>query len=47
MNSSEDTSMDAGQTVSSEAKAVVTANNLDMEIEDFSSEETGHEQDPD
>ncbi len=34
MTSTQDASMDAGQTVSSEAKAAVTADNLDMELED-------------
>ena len=38
--------MDAGQTVSSEAKAAVTADNLDMEIEDSSSGITDHGYDP-
>ena len=47
MSSSEDASMDAGQTVSNEAKAAVIADNLDMEIENFSSGEKGREQDPD
>ncbi len=38
MSSSQDASMDARQIVSSEAEAAVAANNLDMEIEDSSSE---------
>ncbi len=33
MNSTQDVSMDAEQTVSREAEATVAANNLDMEIE--------------
>ena len=47
MSSSQDASMEAGQTVSKETKAAVTADNLDKEIEDSSLGETGHEQDPD
>ncbi len=47
MSSSQDASMEAGQTVSNETKAAVTADNLDKEIEDFSLGETGHEQDLD
>ncbi len=43
MSSSQDASMDAGQTVSSEAEAAVAAINLDMGIEDFSPGETAHE----
>jgi hypothetical protein len=39
--------MDAEQVPSSEAKAAGATNNLDMEVEDFSSGETGHEQDAD
>ncbi len=38
--------MDTGQTVSSEAKAAVAANNLDMEIKDSSSEGTDRGYDP-
>ncbi len=33
MSSSQDASMDAGQTVSSEVKAAMAADNLDMELE--------------
>ncbi len=47
MSSSQDASMEAGQTVSNETKTAVTADNLDKEIEDFSLGEKGHEQDPD
>ncbi len=47
MSSTQDASMNAGQTVASEAKAAVAANNLDMEIEDPYPEGTGHEYDPD
>ncbi len=47
MSSTQDVSMGAGQTVSNETKAAVTADNIDMEIEDFSSGETGHRYDPD
>ncbi len=39
--------MEAEQTVSNETKAAVTAENLDMEIEELSSGEMGREQDPD
>ena len=47
MSSSQDASMEAGQTVSSETKAAATAGNLDMEVEDLSPGEMGREQDPD
>ena len=47
MNSSQDVSMDAEQTVSNEAQAAVAANNLDMEIEDSHLRETGLERFPD
>ena len=47
MSSTQDASMDAGQTVSSEAEAAVAANNLDMEIEDPHPKETGLEYFPD
>ncbi len=43
MSSTQDVSMEAGQTVSNETKAAVTADNLDMEIEDLSSGEMGRE----
>ncbi len=46
MSSSQDVSMDAEQMPSSEAKAAGAANNLDMEVEDFSSGGTGREYDP-
>ena len=46
MNSSQDVGMEAGQTVSSEAKAAVAASNLDMEIENSSSGGTGYENEP-
>jgi hypothetical protein len=39
MSSTQDISMDAGQLASSEAQAAVAANNLDMELEDLSSNE--------
>ncbi len=37
MSSTQDISMDAGQLALSEAQAAVAANNLDMELEDLSS----------
>jgi hypothetical protein len=39
MSSTQDASMDAGQMALSEAQAAVAANNLDMELDDFSSNE--------
>ena len=46
MSSTADVSMNAEQTVSSEAKAAVAANNLDMEIEGSSFEGIDREYDP-
>ena len=43
MSSSQDTSMEAGQTVSNETKAAVTADDLDMQIENSSSGGKSHE----
>ena len=43
MSSTQDASMEAGQTVSKETKVAVTADDLDMEIENSSSGEKGHE----
>ncbi len=43
MSSSKDASMEAGQTVSNETKAAVTADDLDMEVENSSPGEKGHE----
>ena len=45
MSSTQDASMDAGQTVSNETRAAVAADNLDMEIENSSSGEKGREDD--
>jgi hypothetical protein len=39
MSSTQDISMDAGQMASSEANAAVATNNLDMELENASSNE--------
>ena len=43
MSSTQDASMEAGQTVSNETRAAVAADNLDMEIENSSPGEKGHE----
>jgi hypothetical protein len=47
MSSSQDASMEAGQTVSNETKAAVTADDLDMQIENSPSGGTGQAQDSD
>ena len=46
MSSTQDTSMDAGQMASSEANAAVAANNLDMELENASSNEEYNPESP-
>ncbi len=46
MSSTQDASMDAGQMVSSEAKAAVAANNLDMEFKNSSSNEEYNPESP-
>jgi hypothetical protein len=46
MSSTQDTSMDAGQMVSSEAKAALAANDLDTEFENSSSNEEYNTESP-
>jgi hypothetical protein len=46
MSSTQDISMDAGQMASSEANAAVAANNLDMELENASSNEEYNPESP-
>ncbi len=46
MSSTQDASMDAGQTTSSETQAVMAANNLDMELEHSSSNEEYNPESP-
>ncbi len=46
MSSTQDASMDAGQMASSEANAAVTANDLDMEFENSSSNEEYNSESP-